>query len=310
MTTLRSPRAERAASVFVISITPFGPNGEFDEAALRGHLRRLGAGGVGVYVGGGGSGEGYAMTDAESQRLVEVAVDELKGIVPVRAMGKEPRLASEMVEYVHMATKAGIDACQIYSLDQGHGHRPTMPELEAYFVEILDSIDVPCVLSTHQSVGYQVPVSMLARLIERFPNVIGVNCSHQDLAYLRQIIDAVGDEVTVHVGGPLHGLTNLALGGDGYLASEANLAPRTCQRVVEAYEAGDTAAMMSAFGTVIRLFEVLYGNGGIRASKAVLSSLGLPGGRPRPPQLPISDEALARVRATVDALGIAELEGF
>jgi 4-hydroxy-tetrahydrodipicolinate synthase len=310
MTSLRVPRAERSASVFVISITPFGPDGEFDETAIRGHLRRLAAGGVGVYVGGGGSGEGYAMSDAESQRLVEIAVDELHGKVPVRAMGKEPRLASEMVEYVRMATAAGIDACQIYSLDQGHGHRPTMPELEAYFVEILDSIEVPCVISTHQSVGYQVPVSMLARLIERFPHVIGVNSSHQDMAYLRQIIDAVGDEVTVHVGGPLQGLTNLALGGDGYLASEANLAPRTCTRVVEAYEAGDTATMMSAFGTVVRLFEVLYGNGGIRASKAVLSSFGLPGGRPRPPQLPISDDALARVRSAVDRLGIAELEGF
>ncbi len=214
--------------------------------------------------------------------------------MPVRATGKKPRLASEMVEYVQMATKAGIDACQIYSLDQGHGHRPTMAELEAYFVEILDSIDVPCVISTHQSVGYQVPVSMLARLIERFPHVIGVNSSHQDMGYLRQIIDAVGDEVTVHVGGPLQGLTNLALGGDGYLADEA----------------GDLTAMMSAFGTVCRLFEVLYGNGGIRASKAVLSSFGLPGGPPRPPQLPISDDALTRVRAVVDQLGIAALEGF
>src|SRR5688500_17215999 len=213
------PRSARSASVFVISITPFGPNGEFDENALRGHLRRLAAGGVGVYVGGGGSGEGCAMSDNEARRLVEIAVDELKGKVPVRAMGKEPRLASEMIEYVQMATAAGIDACQIYSLDQGHGHRPTMPELEAYFTDILDAVEVPCVISTHQSVGYQVPVAMLTRLVERYPHVIGINSSHQDLGYLRQIIDAVGDEVTVHVGGPMQALTNLALGGDGYLTS-------------------------------------------------------------------------------------------
>jgi 4-hydroxy-tetrahydrodipicolinate synthase len=310
MSTQRTPRAQRAASVFVISITPFGPNGEFDERAIRSHLRRLAAGGVGVYVGGGGSGEGYAMSDAEAQRLVEIAVDELKGKVPVRAMGKEPRLATEMIEYVRMATAAGIDACQIYSLDQGHGHRPSMPELETYFNDILEAVEVPCVLSTHQSVGYQVPVSMLGRLVERFPHVIGVNCSHQDLGYLRRIIDAVGDEVTVHVGGPMQGLTNLALGGDGYLTSEANLAPHTCQRVVEAYEAGDTASMMAAFNAVIRLFEVLYGGGGIRATKAVLSSLGLAGGIPRKPQLPVSDEVVAGIRQVIDDLGLAEIEGY
>ena len=155
-----------------------------------------------MYVGGGGSGEGYTLTDAESRRLVEIAVDELRGAVPVRAMGIEPRTAAEMIEYVRMATVAGVDACQIYSLDQGHGHRPTMPEFERYFSEILDAVDVPCVISTHQSVGYQVPVPMLETLVERFDHVIGINCSHQDLGYLRRIIDAVGDEVTVHVGGP------------------------------------------------------------------------------------------------------------
>ena len=50
------------ASTFVISITPFTEGGAFDEAAIRGHLRRLAAAGIGVYLGGGGSGEGYVLT--------------------------------------------------------------------------------------------------------------------------------------------------------------------------------------------------------------------------------------------------------
>lgn len=297
-------------SVSAVAITPFGSSGEFDEQLIRSHLRRLAAAGVGVYVGGGGSGEGYALDQAETQRLVEVAVDELGGKVPVRAMGKEPRLATEMVDYVRMATTAGVDACQIYSLDQGHGHRPTMPELERYFVEILDNVDVPTVLSTHQSVGYQVPVSMLERLVQRFPTVIGINSSHQDLGYLRQIIDAVGSEVSINVGGPLHGLTNLSLGGHGFVCSEANLAPFTCQRVIDAFVAGDGTAMIDAFGTVVRLFEALYGAGGIRATKAVLSRLGLAGGPPRLPQLPVDSNVVDRLAALVDQLGIAEVEGF
>ena len=250
------------------------------------------------------------MSDAESQRVVEIAVEELHGKVPVRAMGKEPRLAAEMIEYVRMATAAGIDACQIYSLDQGHGHRPTTPELERYFTDILDAVDVPCVISTHQSVGYQVPVPMLRRLVDRFPHVIGINSSHQDLGYLRQIIDTVGDEVAVHVGGPMNGLANLALGGDGFVCSEANLAPFTCNAVVQAFEAGDSATMIASFGKVLRLFEVLYANGGIRASKAVLSSLGLAGGVPRLPQLPVGDDVVARIRTVVDELGIADVEGY
>src|SRR5262245_10367160 len=109
-------RKDRPSSTFVIAITPFAPGGALDEPALRGHLQRMGAAGVGVYVGGGGSGEGFTLDPAEARRVVEIAVEELRGVVPVRAMGTEPRTADEMVEYVQMAAGLGIEACQIYSL--------------------------------------------------------------------------------------------------------------------------------------------------------------------------------------------------
>lgn len=267
----------------------------------------MAAGGVGVYVGGGGSGEGYTLTEAETRRVVEIAVDELKGTAPVRAMGVEPRHADDMARYVRMAGELGVDACQVYSLDQGHGHRPTPDEVETYFVDVLSAVDVPCVLSTHQSVGYQVPVVTLARLIERFDHVVGINCSHQDVGYLARIVDTVGYRVTVHVGGPILGLLNLSLGGDGYLTSEANLAPQLCASVTDAFDRGDQATTFDSFGKVVRLFDILYGHGGIRATKAVLSRLGLPGGYPRKPQLPVTDEVASAVAEAVARLDLAEL---
>jgi 4-hydroxy-tetrahydrodipicolinate synthase len=299
-----------SASTFVISITPFTETGRLDEEAYRGHLRRMAAGGVGVYVGGGGSGEGYTLDAAETRRILEIAVEELQGKVPVRGMGVEPRMASEMIEYIRMASSLGVDACQVYSLDQGHGHRPTDAEVEAYFTEILDAVDTPCVISTHMSVGYQVRVPFLRELVVRYPHVIGINSSHQDHGYLARIIDAVGDRVTVHVGGPAQGLLCLSLGGQGFLTSEANLAPALCAAVPAAYAAGDLSTMMDAFGKVVRLSAVLYRHGGIRATKAVLNHLGLPGGFPRRPQLPVSEAVLATVMETVNGLDLASSEGW
>lgn len=298
------------SSTFVISITPFAEDGALDEDAFRQHLRRMGAGGVGVYVGGGGSGEGYTLDEDETRRVVDIAVDELRGVVPVRAMGVEPRLADDMIRYIRMADAAGVDACQVYSLDQGHGHRPTEDEVEAYFVDILTAVSSPCVISTHQSVGYQVRVPLLTRLVERFDHVIGINSSHQDHGYLARIIDAVGGQVTVHVGGPAQGLLNLSLGGNGFLSSEANLAPHLCASVTNAFDAGDQATVFDAFGKVVRLSDALYRNGGIRVTKAVLNSLGLPGGFPRKPQLPVSEQVLAATRAAVDRLELGAIEGW
>jgi 4-hydroxy-tetrahydrodipicolinate synthase len=108
----------------------------------------------------------------------------------------------------------------------------------------------------------------------------------------------------------MQALTAFALGGQGYLTSEANLAPRLCASVIEAYERGDMATTFSAFAEVVRLSGVLYGRGGIRATKAVLSRLGLPGGTVRPPQLPGRDDTVDAVIAHLDAAGIPAVEGW
>ena len=93
----------RPASVFAVSITPFDVSGRVDETAFRAHLQRMVTAGVGVYVGGGGSGEGFVLTTAERRRILEIAADELSGKVPFRSMGVETRSASEMIEYLEVA---------------------------------------------------------------------------------------------------------------------------------------------------------------------------------------------------------------
>jgi 4-hydroxy-tetrahydrodipicolinate synthase len=303
LSTVSSACDPAKASTFVISITPFGEDGAFDEAAIRSHLRRLANSGIGVYLGGGGSGEGYVLTDAETQRLLEIGVEEIKGKVPVRSMGIEPRTAQEMIDFVSMAKKSGIDATQIYSLDQGHGHLPTAKEIRTYFEDVLSAIDVPAIISTHKSVGYQVPVEMLVDLVERY-DVIGINCSHPDMRYLARIVDAVGNDVEVHVGGPYDALTAWCLGATGYLSSEGNFAPELCMSVVRAYQAGDGIALTVNFGKLLRIAAAFRSAGGIRATKSVLTRLGLAGGTVRKPQLGISPEAVDELIALAESLDV------
>jgi 4-hydroxy-tetrahydrodipicolinate synthase len=298
------------ASTFVIAITPFTAEGAFDEEAVRDHLRRMAAAGIGVYVGGGGSGEGYVLSDAEARRLLEISVEELQGTVPVRAMGVEPRTAGHMIEFVEMASDIGVDAVQIYSLDQGHGHRPTQDEIHRYFDDVLSATTTPVVLSTHQSVGYKVPVPMLTELADRFDHLIGINCSHQDLGYLTAMIDALGHRLEIHVGGPQLGLTALSLGANGYLSSEGNLAPHLCVGVIDAYRDNDAGRLADWYGKLLRLSMALYGAGGIRATKAALGALGLPGGSPRLPQLPLGPDRVPPLLEVIEQLGIAPIEGW
>ena len=305
-----SPVDPARASTFVISITPFTENGVLDEDALRGHLQRMAAAGIGVYLGGGGSGEGYVLSDDETRRLLRIGVEELRGTVPVRAMGVEPRTSVDMIDYFEMVTGLGVDAAQIYSLDQGHGHRPTQAEISRYFDDVLRATSLPAVLSTHQSVGYQVPVPMLVELADRYDHLIGINVSHQDLGYLTSIVDALGTRLEIHVGGPHLALSALSLGATGYLSSEGNLAPHLCVGVIQAYKDGDAHHMGELYGSLLRLSATLYAAGGIRATKASLNALGLPGGYPRLPQLPVPDSMVPPLLEAIERLGIAAIEGW
>lgn len=292
------------ASAFVISITPFTADGTLDEGMIRSHLRRMREEGIGVYLGGGGSGEGYVLSPDETRRLLEIGVEELKGVVPVRSMGVEPRTAREMVESVRAAGEAGVDAVQIYSLDQGHGHLPTTAEIRRYLEDVLSETEPPAVISTHQSVGYRIPVDMLVDLADRYPQIVGINTTHPDLRYLADLIDALGDRLDIHVGGPDQALTAWALGATGFLSSEANLIPRTCMRVVRSFSGGHLEEMMASFGRVLRISKALYAAGGIRATKGVLDAFGLAGGPPRPPQLPVDAETISGLVELVKSMDL------
>jgi len=290
------------STVFVISITTFTADGGLDEAALRAHLRRMADGGVGVYVAGSGSGEGYSLSAAERDRVFEITAEELSGRTPARAMGVEPRSAAEMLALAAAAKAAGLDAVQVYSLDLGHGHLPSPGEVERYLRTVLDGADVPLVVSTHQSAGYRIDPVLLAALVADYPHLVGVNGTHADLAYLIAVIDAASGR-DVHVGGPAQALTAMALGATGYLTSEANLSPALCRQVVDAFDDGDLRRAAASYAKVVRLSNLLYGRGGIRATKAVLNVLGLPGGFPRLPQLPVPPSDATALVAQITALG-------
>jgi 4-hydroxy-tetrahydrodipicolinate synthase len=268
-----------------------------------------------VYLAGGGSGEGFALELDEMQRIFEIGAEELSGKVPVRAMGFEPHTAKQLRQILLAAQGAGVDAVQVYSLDGGHVFRPSVEEMSAYYHDVLEGISVPLVLSTHPAVGYALPLTLIEQLC-RDHDVIGLNVTTNDIPYLADMVallrsnDWLQSRISVHVGGEMHGLTNLALGGQGIVSSMGNLVPRLLARMHTAYEAADFETSQSAFAQLIEIYNEFTRLGGSKALKVALNHLGLAGGYPRRPRLPISDEAVRGVEGLLDRLRIRELEGL
>lgn len=297
-------------STFACVITTFDERGAFDERAMAEHLGRIGRAGVGVYLGSSSPGEGYSLSLDETERLYAVGVQTLRGVVQVRAMGVEPRSAAEMLRLVRLAERYELDAMQLYCLDLGHSNKPSEAELERYFRDVLDEMRIPALLSSHIFGGYAIPIPMISRLLGDYPHLIGVNCTNPDLKYLTRVLEVTRGRADVHVGGPMQALTVLAMGGQGFLSSEANLAPELCQGVIRGFRDRDLALMLDCYDKLIRLFAANQSTtGSVRWTKAALKVLGRPGWTFRLPLLPLDEAEIDRVATELAAIGIPEITG-
>jgi 4-hydroxy-tetrahydrodipicolinate synthase len=291
-------------SVVVVCLTPFDAKGQLDEQAFRRQLGRLCDAGVAVYVAGSGSGEGYSLNPEELDRVLAIAVEELKGKTQFRAMGCEPRNAGEMIQFMKHCERSKIDAAQIFSLEIGHGAKPTNAELLQYYSTVIESTSMPIYLSSHQAAGYILPMEVVETLVNRFPQIAGINYGGTDTVYLSELIHRMKDRIEVHCAGPANALTVLGLGGNGFMGAEGNFMPTLVASVIKAYEANDADLLRTSFRKLMAFVGLhnKYANGAssMRGMKPLMSAFGLPGGYLRPPRIPISGQPLEElIKATI-----------
>ena len=305
-------RIKRSAIFF--ALTPFGADGEIDESAFRTQLRRFRDAGLPVYIAGPGLGAAYLLSPEERERLFAISIEELKGKVPCRAGGREPNSAKQVLEMLKAAESAGMDAAQIYSLDLGHGAKPTVVEMDRYYSSVISSTKLPLYLSCHHSSGYVPPISLLSTLVERFPNIAGIHYGGTDLRYLLELIQRFSDRIEIHCAGVFNSATVITLGGHGFMGAEGNIAPQLFAAVIRNADNGDWEAFKKCYGQLLSLYSVVFqfnGNSSAqRAIKPLMNAFGLPGGHVRPPQVAIGDKELVAMVAAVDKIGIPELAGL
>ena len=300
-------------TMFCMVATPFKDDLSIDEEGLRAHIRRLVAARNGLYLAGGGAGEGHQLTPAEFRRICEIGVEEAKGKVPTYTNPRESRSAAAMYEYASEAVKAGVDAVQIYQLEGGHGMIPNQVEQEAYWSELLDAIHHPVAISVHAYSGFRPRPGYLRELHRRYPNIIAINVMGGPLSYLMEVRDEMPASVACYTGIATV-VQGMALGAAGALEAESNIIPNVCQSILDAWKARDTDGLMRSAQAVQRFTTIVneWAPSTARWVKLAMRVLDLPGGRGplrKPYVMPGSDDE-KKMAAAFKGLGLRELEGL
>src|SRR4051812_10056647 len=158
-------------------ITPM-KNGEVDESALRKFISWQIAEGSHGIVPVGTTGESPTLSESEHKRVVEIAVEEARGRVPVIA-GTGSNNTDEAIEYTRHAKQAGADAALIVV---PYYNKPTQDGLYAHFKKIATTVDIAIfVYNVPGRTVTNISVETLARLAKDCSNIIGTKDASADL---------------------------------------------------------------------------------------------------------------------------------
>lgn len=285
----------------VPAVSTFTPAGDLDRAAFLANLgAHLAQGADGVLVAG-SSGESALLEDEDRRQLLLWA----REAVPterwlIAGIGSES--TRQTIRRAHDARVAGADAVLVIS-PHYFLKRMTEAALLAHFRAVADESPLPVLLYNMPAYAHLVLSPSFVHAMAAHPNVVGMKDSAGNLPVLAQYLEAQGPAFRVLTGNGGTACQALQAGASGAILAIALFAGPLVHAMVGAFRAGRLAEAEALQARLVPLATDIGGALGPAGIKAAMDLVGLSGGAPRSPLLPVSAEERAVVRARLASAG-------
>jgi 4-hydroxy-tetrahydrodipicolinate synthase len=281
-------------------VTPFRRDQSLDEETLRKLVRRQIAAGIDFLVPCGTTGESPTLTRFEHLRVVEIAVEESGGKVPVLA-GAGGYNTHEVIELAKEIEGRGADG--ILSVTPYY-NKPTQEGLYQHYRAIASATRLPIVVYSVQGrTGVNVEPATLARLAQ-IENIVGVKEASGNIAQMANVIHEVPAHFTVLSGDDAITIPLLALGGRGVVSVVSNEIPGPMTQLAQACLRGDFEAARAIQARYLPLMNVNFVESNPIPVKAAMSMMGLLEMVYRLPMCPPGAANLARIEKVLESVGL------
>ncbi|MCD6044589.1 MAG: dihydrodipicolinate synthase [Burkholderiales bacterium] len=285
--------------VFPYVVSPLYPSGEVNApvlARLCGDLIRAGVHGLTPL---GSTGEFAYLNWQQRRRLVEVVLEAANGRVPVVA----GVASTTIVDAVFQARELERLGCSgILAILEAYF--PVTDEgVFAYFKAIAEAVSLPVVLYTNpnfQRSDLSLPV--IERL-SRIPNVKYIKDASFNTGRLLSIINPVQGRMQVFAASSHIPACVMLIGGVGWMAGPACIAPRQSVELYELCRKGDWVAAMERQRPLWALNQAFAKYNLAACIKGGLELQGYEVGPPLAPQEPLTAESVEEVRRALQAIG-------
>lgn len=274
--------------IFVPNITPFTRKGNLDIEALRVCVRFWLENGISGLAPCGSNGEAPYLTRKERMKVIETVVDEINGKIPVIA-GTGSMSTKETVQFTKDAKALGADAALVVT---PFYFKPNNREMLEHYRAVAEAVDLPIlVYNVPKFTGFSLEPQFIHKLVSENENVVGLKDSSGNVGAITEIIRLVGDKISVLAGTADVALSTLLLGGKGAVIAVANVFPKLCCKLYEAFKSGrydEAKTLQKHISFANEILVKRYNQ--LSAIKEALRLQGLPSGYARKPALPLEKE--------------------
>lgn len=288
----------RLHGVFPYLVSPIGASGEVDAEVLARLCDDLIKAGVHGLTPLGSTGEFAYLSGAQRRRVVEVVVEAAAGRVPVVAGVASTTIGdavSQAREYERLGCSGILAILEAYFPVPDEG-------VVAYFSAIAGVVSIPVVLYTNpmfQRSDLSIPV--IERL-SHVPNIRYIKDASTNTGRLLSIINQVEGRMHVFAASAHIPVCVMMIGGVGWMAGPACVAPRQSVELYELCQRGEWVKAMERQRPLWKLNQAFAKYNLAACIKGGLELQGYRVGAPLPPQASLSPEGIEEVRRALAAI--------
>jgi len=249
----------------------------------------------------GSNGEFVLLTPEEKEELMRFVCARAKGKKPVIA-GTGAESTAETIRLNMKAAEAGADAVLIVTPNYYKGEM-TDPVLSRFYTDVADASPLPVILyNMPRNAGINISAKLAVELA-RHPNIIGIKDSGGNIVQIADMIRNAPEGFSVFAGSASYLYTSLALGATGGTLALANIFPNECARLQTLFDAGKIREARDLQMKLIDSNNAVTARWGIPGLKAAMEMIGLYGGDPRPPLVPLKEADREELRKVLTKTG-------
>jgi dihydrodipicolinate synthase/N-acetylneuraminate lyase len=287
------------AGLYTAIITPLNHDGSLALELFPALLEFQRAAGIDGVVVCGTNGEGTSLSVAERMKTLDKVMEHRDGLSVIAATGATS--LTDATELTRHAAEHGVDASLL--LPPFFFKQAPVDGLAAYFLPVLDEIDLPMLLyNIPQMTAVPITDALLERLGDH-PRLAGIKDSAGDWARTHEFITRY-PHLKTFAGSEYSAARCLRAGGAGCISGSSNAFPDLLVAVSRAFQSGDAAATDAAQARLEQMLNILVRYPFVGASKSVLAHRGFPRMGVRPTLVNLTPAQEAEMIGEFEASGL------